>query len=215
MGRLLLTLLPVALAAGVSPMMLSEQLLLLTSRDGARRSRAYAAGMATVLLGLSVVVLTIGRSLSLPKAPTLSAGLDIALGTALIILALVLRTHTPKPRPHRAPSSDSSSGVGAAYGFGAFSMLTNFTSLPLIVVASKDIAASGVSPFGVVLALVLLLLGGCLPAWAPLVLNRTPAGARALRAVAHGFDAHGRTLVAIAVAGVGLLFVAKGTVGVL
>ena len=105
--------------------------------------------------------------------------------------------------------------MGAAYGFGAFSMLTNVTSLPLIVVASKDIAASGVPAVGVVLALVLLLLGGCLPAWAPLVLNRTPVGARALQAVARGFEKHGRALGVLAVAGVGALFLGKGLVGIL
>src|SRR4249919_1312962 len=52
MGHLLLVLVPLGLAAGVSPVMLTEQTVLLAGPGGTRTGWAYAAGTATVLVGV-------------------------------------------------------------------------------------------------------------------------------------------------------------------
>ncbi|HNM98271.1 MAG TPA: hypothetical protein PKK40_10030, partial [Marmoricola sp.] len=67
MGSLLSTVLPLGLAAAVSPVMLSEQIVVLGR--GRKGAVAYLAGVAGVLVALIAVVLLAGRSLQLPSAP--------------------------------------------------------------------------------------------------------------------------------------------------
>ena len=139
MIHLLSVLVPVALAAGVSPMMFSEQLLLLGTSDGRRAGRRYLAGTATVLAVLIAAVVTLGGSLALPHAPTLSAGLDVVLG--LTLLAVAVLVHLRRPRPRRRKNTR---GSQAAFGFGVFSMATNFTTLPLVIRSQEHCIQRGV-----------------------------------------------------------------------
>lgn len=208
MIHLLSVLVPVALAAGVSPMMFSEQLLLLGTSDGRRAGRRYLAGTATVLAVLIAAVVTLGGSLALPHAPTLSAGLDVVLG--LTLLAVAVLVHLRRPRPRRRKNTR---GSQAAFGFGVFSMATNFTTLPLVVAAAKNIASSGVSVFWQVIAVLILLVGACLPAWLPLVIDRLPEGRRILDSISQGLEKHDKTITVAALAIVGVLLTVKGVLG--
>ncbi|GAB2511580.1 hypothetical protein CATRI_09540 [Corynebacterium atrinae] len=211
MVHLFAVLIPMTLAAAVSPMMLSEQLLLLSGQNGRRSARAYAAGSAVVLVVLIALVQTIGASLELPKAPKLSAGMDIGLGLVLLGLALFFLRHKPKPKEHKKH------GLSArdAFGFGVFAMATNFTTMPLVIAASKDVSASGVSVIWMALALLFLLAGACLPGWGPLLLSRSREGQRALEKIAHIFEKYSRSLVVAGLLLGGVIFLSKGLLGVL
>ncbi|MEI2778435.1 MAG: GAP family protein [Tetrasphaera sp.] len=208
MTHLLSTLMPLCLAAGISPVMFSEQLLLVSGRGGRRSATAFAAGTVAVLAVLTALVVTVGGSLSLPRTPTLSARLDVALGGLLLALAALVRKRAP--RPPKPATTEPDRSVASAFGFGVFSMATNLTTLPLVIAAAKDIAASGVSVVWMALAIALLLIGGCLPAWTPLVLERVPGGQRTMAAISDTLDRHGRSLVVLALGGAGVLFVSKG-----
>jgi len=207
---LLLGLLPLALAAAVSPVMLTEQAVLLSGPGGRRAAWSYAAGTASVLGVLVAVVVTVGQSLSLPQAPRLSASLDLLVGAALVGLAALLRAGR-RTRPARPTKNRSPLG---AYGFGVFSMATNVTSLALVVPAAKQIAASRQPDLVVAVAAALLVVVVCLPAWAPVALTAVdPARAsRVLARLRDLIDRHGRTLVVALVAAGGVYLLLKGVV---
>lgn len=216
MVTLLLGLLPLALAATASPVMLTEQAVILAGPGGRRAAWAYAAGTVMLLGVLVVLVVTAGQSLSLPQAPRLSASLDLVVGAGLVALAALLRAGR-RLRPARPPRERRDLSPGRAAGFGAFSMATNVTSLALVVPAAKDIAASREPLVVCVVAGVLLVAVVCLPAWAPVALTEiSPARAGRVLARLHDLiDAHGRTLVTVLVAAGGAYLVVRGVVRLL
>ena len=61
-------LVPLGLASSVSPVMLTEQTVLLATPEGRRTGVLYAAGTATVLVLLVGGIVLVGQSLSLPAA---------------------------------------------------------------------------------------------------------------------------------------------------
>lgn len=213
MLHLLLVLVPLGLAASVSPVMLTEQTVLLAVPGGRRAGLLYAAGAATVLVLLVAAVLVMGRSLSLPTAPHLDATLDLVVGGALVALALAVRL---VPARERQPSRRGTRQLGpaAALGFGVFSMGTNVTTLALVVPAAKEIAAASVPTGGRLLAAALLVALACLPAWGPvlLVAAAPTAAGRFLGRVEDLFHRHGRLLAVLLVGGAGLFLVGRGVI---
>lgn len=211
MVHLLLVLVPLGLAAAVSPVMLTEQTVLLAGPDGRRAALLYAAGTATFLMLVVVAVLLMGRSLSLPTEPHLDATLDLVVGGALLALALVVRLVRPRDR-HSARRHDRRLSPAAAFGFGTFSMGTNITTLALVVPAAKEVASSHAPSWGRLVAAVLLVALACLPAWGPVALvSSAPATAgRLLDRVEDLLHRHGRLLVVLLLAAGGTFLVGRG-----
>jgi len=211
--HLLLVLVPLGLAASVSPVMLTEQTVLLAVPGRRRAGLLYAAGAATVLVLLVAAVLVMGRSLSLPTAPHLDATLDLVVGGALVALALAVYL---VPARERQPSRRGARQLGpvAALGFGVFSMGTNVTTLALVVPAAKEIAAAPVPMWGRLLAAALLVALACLPAWGPVVLVAAAprAAGRFLHRVEDLLHRHGRLLAVLLVGGAGLFLVGRGVI---
>jgi hypothetical protein len=207
--------LPLGLGGSVSPVMLTEQTLLLAGPDGRRAGAQYAVGAALTLLAVVLAVVLFGAALSLPSEPRLDASLDLVLGAILVLLAGVgygwVRLH---PRiGHQGPSK-ASRRRRAAFPFGAFSMATNFTTLALVLPAAKEIASADLEVLGkAVLAFVLVGLASA-PAWLPVVLTRVaPAtGQRILDATARLISHHGRQAIVALLSFAGLFFVARGLV---
>ncbi len=213
MLHLLFVLVPLGLAASVSPVMLTEQTVLLAAPQGRRSALLYAVGTATVLVALVGGIVVLGQSLSLPATPHLNASLDLVVGALLLVLALVLRVwhprnHTTQRRAHERMSPP------AAYAFGVFSMATNVTTLALVVPAAKEIAASQVALWEGVVAAALLVAAGCVPAWGPVAL--VTAAPETAGGVLDRFETfiqrHGRMLVALLVAAAGVFLVVRGVV---
>lgn len=170
MLHLLFVLVPLGLAAAVSPVMLTEQTVLLAAPEGRRTGLLYAAGTVTVLTVLVCGIALVGQSLSLPKAPHLDASLDLLIGGLLLALALAL--HLRHPRHHAARRrSDHRMKPPEAFAFGVFSMATNATTLALVVPAAKEIAASHVTEWEGIATATLLVTVACLPAWGPVALT--------------------------------------------
>ncbi len=212
MLQLLTFMLPLGLAAAVSPVILSEQLVLLIRRHGVPAACAYAAGTATVAALLVAAVIGLGRRLQLPTTPHLDAALDIWLGVGLLVVAAVLlswrRAHATKPEKKRP----SRVRPRAAYGFGLFSMATNVTTLALLLAAAKEISASSVLPLSKLVAAALLVALACLPAWGPVSLVAvTPTASTAvLRKLKVAIDRYGSTVIVVVLAGAGLFLVCRG-----
>ena len=162
--------LPLALVAAVSPVMLAEQTALLADGEGRRRSVAYAAGSETVVTLLVALSVLLGVSVALPKLPQLDASLDLALGVVLILLALVSAKWSTRREPrarHTTSSSRLRMNVVDAFAFGAFSMATDVTTLALTAAAAKEIAGANLGALQVAAVSCVLVLTVGLPAWAP------------------------------------------------
>lgn len=201
---------PLGFAAALSPMMLTEQTVLLAGRDGRRSASRYALGtvlVTTVYLGTLVVW---GHAISLPKRPTLSASMDIVAGVVLVLLALAIQLRHPaeSDRPVRTEL-----GPKAAFGFGVFSMATNFTSLALLLPAAKDVAADATNVFGRVALIAVLVVLATMPAWVPLAATGVAPGTakRGLDRLANLISQYGRRITIIFIAALGVVLIARGS----
>jgi hypothetical protein len=188
--------LPLGLAASVSPVLLTEQTVLVASPDGRRKGSAFAAGTVVVLLVVVVAVALLGRSVDLPREPRLGGRLDLVIGGAVLAIAVVVARWRPRSAGAQRPPR-TSLGPVAAFGFGVFSMATNVTTLAIVLVAARDIAAA---PWGVpvtLLSVLLLVALAAAPAWAPILVAAlpNPRAQQALTAVSEFFDRRGRLLV--------------------
>ena len=215
MVRVLALVIPLALAGAVSPMMFTEQTVLLAGRNGRRVAGAYAvAAVATLLVILSVLVL-FGRAIPLPEKPRLSASLDILLGSLLIVIAAGLRYRRPRtPKPKK--SHDRGLSVVGALGFGIFSMATNFTTLAIMVPVAKEIAASEIDTVERLIVVGIVVVVASLPAWLPpaMTLVAPTVTSRGLQALADFIDARGRLVTVLLLAAVGIFLVGRGLVHV-
>ena len=208
--------LPLGLGAAISPMLFTEQTVLV-AEQGVRAGRLFAAGALGTLLVVVAATVLFGRAISLPTEPRLDASLDIVVGAVLLAVAALVAALPHLPHPRRRGHHDRPAVAGdAALPFGVFSMATNFTSLALVLPAAKEISSTESAFAGrAVLVLLLVVLAG-LPAWLPLALNRMApdAGSQATTAANRLIERHGRqALLAILVAA-GLYFVARGTLRV-
>jgi uncharacterized membrane protein YbaN (DUF454 family) len=208
---------PLGLAGAVSPVMLTEQTVLLAGTDGRRAAPRYAAGALLVLLVVISAVVWFGHAIALPTEPKLDATLDILLGAGLIAVAAlvgIVGRELAGRRPRRHAAEPSAYAARAAFPFGVFSMATNFTTLALMVPAAKEIATDGAGfAERVVLVLVLVALAG-LPAWLPVALSAVlpDRGERAFAAIGDLLERHGRSAVIGLLAAGGLFLVARGIV---
>ena len=212
MIQTLLLILPFGLTGALSPIMLTEQTMMLATSGGLQAGRRYAAGAALVLLAFVAVLVLFGSVISLPQEPKLDANLDIAIGLALVALSLFLRK--PRIHRHRKKQHESHLGGSTAFGFGAISMATNFTTLALMIPPSKIIAASDLEfPAREILVLVLVVMAST-PAWLPLALPAVAPGPaeRGLRAFGGLIEERGRLLTVVLLGALGLLLILRGIV---
>lgn len=151
----------------------------------------------------------LGRRLGLPTAPHLSASLDLAIGVGLLAGAALIRW---RPRRHHEPRRVALA-PGAAYGFGLFSMATNFTTLALVVPAAKDISTDNPGLPGTVAAALALVALACLPAWGPVALvGAAPTTAdRVLDWLQRQIEQHGRLVLELIFLAAGLYLLLRGT----
>ncbi len=176
LGELIRDVLPLALGAAVSPLLLTATLLTLSSRERPlAKATAVALGAAVPLLALGIVGIvafshTVAADGSSSHAER-SAWIDLALGALLLLLGVrqLLRRREEGPAQATDPGEGSSShglGRSALLGFGM--MLTNFTTAILYVAALKLIGRADVGTGDHVVALAVLLVVTLLPVLLPL-----------------------------------------------
>jgi hypothetical protein len=209
--HLLLVLVPLGLASSVSPVMLTEQTVLLAAPEGRRTGLLYAAGTATVLVAIVGGIVALGQSLALPATPHLNASLDLLVGVLLLALAVALRFWRPRSHPAERRTRERMSPP-AAYAFGVFSMATNITTLALVVPAAKEIAAGHVAAWEGAVAAALLVAVACVPAWGPVALVSVAPGTAGglLDRFETLIQRHGRLMVVLLIAAAGAFLVVRG-----
>jgi hypothetical protein len=205
----LFVILPVGLGSAVSPVMLTEQTVLLSAGEDGRAPVRYAAGVVLTALLIVSALVFFGRGISLPTEPSLNASLDIVLGLVLLVAAAVVWA---LGRRRRDSGSHESHSEQAAFPFGVFSMATNVTTIALIAPAAKEISAAGVDLVGSAVLVAVLVALASLPAWLPVLLVRTAPepGRRILDTVGRLIDRYGRTMVVVLLGAAGLFFVSRG-----
>ncbi|WP_224766416.1 GAP family protein [Nocardioides campestrisoli] len=216
MVSVLALVIPLAFAGAISPVMLTEQTVLLAGRDGRRVAGGYAVGAGATLLVLLSLLVLFGSAIALPGEPRLSASLDVVLGSLLVLIAAVLRLRRPRtPKPEK--SRDRGLTPGQALGFGVFSMATNFTTLAAMVPVAKEIAASDLGLIGRLIVIGIVVVVAALPAWLPLAMTLVaPAPTRrGLQALSHFIDTRGRLVTVLLLTAVGLFLVARGVVHII
>jgi hypothetical protein len=209
--------LPLGLGGAVSPVMLTEQTVLLAGPGGVGAGTRFAVGVIGTLVVVVGAIVLFGRAISLPTEPRLDASLDLVVGGALLAVAAVVVALGRRRGSRDAHRERGSLGDWAALPFGVFSMATNVTTLALVVPAAKEISSTEGGLAGRLVLVVLLVGLAGIPAWAPVALTRAApeAGHRALTAVGDWIERHGREATVVLLIAAALFFLARGTIRLL
>lgn len=212
MGSLLPEVIPLALAASVSPILFVEVLAVLSGPGRLRRGLAFALGCAIPLVAVGVVILLVGDAVSLPKSPTAKAVIDVVLGVALLAFGL---TGVRRPAPTdeaKAQRKQPSSDPRRTLVFGIGSMTTNVTSLAFYLPAMKLIGGADVSVASRVLVTALTIVIVLAPALIPLgLVGLAPeASTHGLTKLRDGMSRHGRKARVVLGIGFGVWLLVKG-----
>lgn len=217
-------LIPLGMAGAVSPVLLTEQTVLLAGPDGRRAGMRFAAGVVLTLVVIVAALTFFGRAISLPEAPKLDASLDLVAGAvlvsaAMVIVAIVRRRGPDAERMAEEEARERTSSVraAAALPFGAFSMATNFTTLALMVPAAKAISTADTGLAGRFFLIFVLVAIVTTPAWIPVALSRIAPGPgrRALAALQRLIERQGLNAIIALLGAAGLFFLVRGLVRLL
>ncbi len=223
MGELLKDVLPLALGAAVSPLLLTGVLIVLSSKDRPlARGAAVAAGAAVPLLVVGLVGLAVFTGTVSPEPgnshSTDSARIDVALGAILLLLGVRGLRRTPTAHEKSSDgASDAASQPGLAktalLGFGM--MATNFTTAVLYIAAVKEIAHAGVETAEELGVLAILLTITMIPVLVPLlVFTVAPdAAGRMLTPIGAWVRARSRPIGIALLLGFGAYLLVKGLTG--
>jgi cytochrome c biogenesis protein CcdA len=209
MSSLLAQVVPLALAAAISPVVFLLQLNTLTGPRPIPRGAALTAGAAIVLIVGSTIGVALGGT-GFAERDSLQAAINLAFGVLLIAVGLRALLRPPKPKPvERDPKPTS---IGRSFLAGAGGMASNVTTFALYIPALALIAGSGL-PLGQrgIAALIILVLT-LMVAWVPLVLVVAVPGAstRLLPWLGQWMTANNQWVQVVLGFGFGILLVAKG-----
>lgn len=209
---------PLGLGGAVSPVMLTEQTVLLAGPDGRKAGLRYAAGVVFTSLVIVVAMVLFGRAISLPSEPHFDASLDLVIGLVLVLAAAVVlglgRRREESPDSKRGEDRDASGSrqARAAFPFGVFSMATNLTTLALIAAAAKEISRANAQIAATAVLVVVLVGLVTAPAWMPVALTTIApdASQRGLDAVRQQIERRGRVATVGLLTAAGLFFIGRG-----
>jgi len=166
MAGLLGIVVPLALAAAISPTTLAVQLVTLSRKSEAlRRAWAIAAGSALVLAGFAALALILAESTGGARSPS-EAGAIVKLVAAALLIGLGVRALRAAPRPTK-PEHAGAHPLRGALLLGIALMLTNFSSIVLFFPAMHAIGISDAGLGAQLLAFVLLYAITLVPAYGP------------------------------------------------
>lgn len=217
----LLHILPFALGAAVSPALLGASLELLVKfgARGVRMLLLYLFGAAVVVAAVVALALVLPQRAPSDASRVLSDVVDVALGVLLLVIAAVLVFRRPPQAPAapRRPgfaerlSSSRAVGVGVL-GLGVFMMVTNFSTLVLLLAGSHELSSAGVDPLTRGIGYAVLAVGALVPILLPLgwMLVRPAAAMRELGRINAAIGRHGRMLGILVSVATALYLLARG-----
>lgn len=209
MSSLLSEVVPLALAAAISPVIFLLQLNTLTGARPIARGAALTAGAAVVLIVGSTIGVFLG-STGFSERDTLQAIIYTAFGVLLIAVGLRALLRPPKPKPPgTAPKP-----VSARRSFlaGAGGMASNVTTFALYIPALALIAGSGLPLRQRGLAGLIILVLTLMVAWVPLLLAVAVPGAstRLLPWLGNWMTTNNRWIQVVLGLGFGIWLLVKG-----
>src|SRR5580704_8014261 len=185
MAALLVSVLPLAVGAAVSPTLLALQLLVLTgSTKPLARAWALTAGAALALGAFSVLGLTVLNHLRPAEHGRHSLrGAVIMFVAGALMTALAVRSLLRRPTPAEQQKARTAGRLEGAptywfVGVGAIGMAVNFSTLVLFLPALHEITRSSVALVGKGIAFAILFVVTLLPVLIPVGLV-TVSGDRA------------------------------------
>jgi hypothetical protein len=184
-GSLLLEILPLAVIAAVSPVVLMLALALLDSDKPIVRLAAYAAGVigtTVVLIVAGLVVIHVQRD-GYSAGPLGSKPVHVVVALVLIAAAFVLIFRPPNPQRSEELRRRVLEGNRPWFEFAAVGvavMITNASTFVVLIAILRDVAAAQVGLPGELLPLAVVIMVASLPATAPLA--AALVGGRRLRA---------------------------------
>lgn len=212
MSSLLAEVIPLALAAAISPVVFLLQLNTLTGPRPLSRGAALTAGAAIVLIiGSTLGVLLGGTGFS--DRPTLQAAINIGFGVLLILVGLRALLRPPKPK--QAEPDEKPTSLGRSFLAGMGGMASNVTTFALYIPALALIAGSNLPLGQRGLAALIILLITLMVAWVPLLIAAVVPGAttRLLPALGGWMTRNDRWIQVVLGLGFGIWLFVKGVSG--
>ncbi len=174
---LLVRIAPFAIASAFSGSLLAATLIILTGKGNSKmRALTFSLGIATANIFVIIVSYFLTNLIfsAVEHTPeTVSAVIDVVLGALLVFIAVIIALSKPKKKPKkkRQISAEQTSARLIRYflvGFAA--MITNLTSIPLVIVVVKETVDSNVEILGQVVVLLFTLLMVMMPVLLPWLL---------------------------------------------
>ena len=173
MGHTVAKVLPLALGAAISPIILLLQVATLASpRYPVRRALIVLVATATVVAGVMLAVTLTDHQAAAPPATDAVVGGWIQIVLAILLLAVAIHTAlAPAPEERAAPVDGSDASVHAVRYFllGVGAMVTNLTTIVLLIPATHDAATAAITSGDRLLVLAVVFLIVLFPAYAPLL----------------------------------------------
>jgi threonine/homoserine/homoserine lactone efflux protein len=212
MSTLLSDIVPLALAAAISPVIFLLQLTTLTGSRPIARGSALTAGAATALIVVSTIGVLVGDT-GFSTRDTLQAAINIAFGALLMAVGLRALLRPPKPKEPKASARKPS--VRGSYLAGIGGMASNITTFALYIPALALIAGSGLPLRQQGFAALIILVITLMVAWVPLVLAVAVPGAssRLLPRLGSWMTANNRWIQVVLGLGFGIWLLVKGVDG--
>ena len=219
MAALLVSVLPLAIGAAVSPTLVALQLLVLTgATKPVARAWALALGSALVLAAFSVLGLTVLNRLHPAEHGHHSVrGAVIMFVAAGLLAALAVRSIARRPTSAEQQTSHTAERLANAptawfVGVGALGMVVNFSTLLLFLPALHEITRSSVDVTERSVAFALLFVITLLPVLLPvgLVTVMGPRADPALSATHRFVAAHARQIGVVIEAAFAVYLVVRG-----
>jgi hypothetical protein len=171
---LLTRIVPIALGAAISPVVLIVNVLLLSGRTRpVARGAAYAIGCAIVIVAFGIAGVTIIAGVA--TAPrTVAAIIHLAVGTASGAFAVRALIRGPQPAPKKEDVAPEHERDKPAWEFvlaGLGAMGVNMTTLVLYLSLDAEIVRAQLSTVEDAIALAIADVIILLPVWVPLLLT--------------------------------------------
>jgi len=171
-GHTFAKVLPLALGAANSAVILLLQVATLASpRYPVRRAFIVLVATATVVAGVMLVVTTTDHQAATPPATDAAVGGWIKVVLAILLLAVAIRTALAPAPEEQAAADDADASVHAVRYFllGVGAMVTNLTTIVLLIPATHDAATAAIPSDDRLLVLSVVFLITLFPAYGPLL----------------------------------------------
>lgn len=179
MGKLLASMIPLAMAAAISPTMLTAVVLVLSSKDRPRRRALFflaGAVITLIAIGAAAVSLSAAQPTSSHGKSPISAGIDIILGILLLYIGgrNFLKSRGPAKEGQtggRFQKFFQGGGTANDFFLGVLFTVTDVTSLVFYLVAAKQARDSGLGVIADVAAMTIVGIAVILPILVPLAIT--------------------------------------------